>query len=231
MKKLLITLFILLFANSACYAYEVDTTKQGEFQRKVQEVGFKILNANRIEKRIIFNFRKSNSVNAYARYDNHSVTILSGIMTYMDDDAELAGVISHEISHNIDYYSGCLNGYFTRLAINFSPQKYEKKADKKAVDYMVKAGYNPVALIIAMNKFSGNTNWWVWSRFTETHPLTSDRLAYIYEYIYNKYPAYLLQNEYKENIYYQNFLLTSKTAREKIRKNYEINVSDIKKSK
>lgn len=228
MKKLLIVLAVLLFSNSAM-AYEVDTTKQGEFQRKIQEIGFKILNANRIEKRIVFNYRKSNSVNAYAYYNNHSVTILSGIITYMDDDAELAGVISHEISHNMDYYSGCWNGYFTSLAMTFTPQKYEKKADKKAIDLMVKAGYNPVACIIAMNKISGNINWWIWSGFTQAHPLTSERLAYMYEYIYTKYPAYLVDNEYKENAYYQNFLLTSKKAREKIRKNYEINVSNTKK--
>jgi hypothetical protein len=50
----------------------------------------------------------------------------------------------------------------------------------------------------------------------------------MYERIYEKYPAYLVQNDYRENIYYQNFLLTSKEAREKIRKEHEINVSNKK---
>ena len=38
----------------------------------------------------------------------------------------------------------------------------------------------------------------------------------IYEYIYTKYPSILVDNEYKDNIYYQNFLLTSRNNRMKL---------------
>ena len=80
---------------------------------------------------------------------------------------------------------------------------------------MIKAGYDPVALITALNKFCGQSD----SDFGMSHPLTSKRLAYIYEYIYQKYPAYLADNSYKNNIYYQNLLLTSRKDREKIKNN------------
>ena len=111
MKKFILVLAVLLFSGSACQAYDLDNTKDSQYQRKVEEIGFNILNSNRIEKRVVFNYKKSKQVNAYAYYGDHSVTILSGILPYMDDDAELAGVISHEIAHNLDYYDGIWNGY------------------------------------------------------------------------------------------------------------------------
>lgn len=219
MKKLLVVLTVLLLSGLTSQAYDIDLTKDGQYQKKVMEVGFKVLNANRIEKRIVFRYQNNNAVNAYAFSSNKSVVILRGILPYLDDDAELAGIISHEIAHDLDYY----HGFFRRLAMTFDPKKYETKADKKAVDYMIKSGYNPVALIIALNKISGEYK-------GTTHPLTSQRLATIYEYIYAKYPAYLVQNEYKENVYYQNFLLTSKEAREEIREKYTKNVSNVTKN-
>lgn len=219
MKKILSLLVVLLLSGSISQAYDVDLTKGSQYQKKVMEVGFKILNANRIEKRVVFNYQNDGRINAYAFSANKSVVVLRGILPYLDDDAELAGILSHEIAHDLDYY----HGFFRQLAMAFDSKKYETKADKKAVDYMIKAGYNPVAYIIALNKISGEYK-------GSTHPLTSKRLATIYEYIYTKYPAYLVQNEYKENIYYQNFLLTSKDAREEIREKYTKNVSNNKNS-
>ena len=37
----------------------------------------------------------------------------------------------------------------------------------------------------------------------------------IYEYIYTKYPAFLVNNPYQNNVYYQNFLLNSEHNRKK----------------
>lgn len=221
MKKILLMITVLLFTNSISQAYDIDLTKDGQYQKKVMETGFKILNANRIEKRVVFNYTSSKKVNALAYSGDHSAVILQGILPYLEDDAELAGIISHEIAHNIDYY----HGFFRTLAMHtiILKKTYEVKADKKAVDYMVKSGYSPVAYIIAMNKVSGEINWLDSKLY---YPKTSKRLATIYEYIYDKYPAYLVQNEYKENIYYQNFLLTSKDAREKIRAKHIQNVSN-----
>lgn len=213
MKNLLLVFAVLFFTNSACYAYDVDLAKDRQCQKRVMEIGFNILNANRIEKRTIFKYSTSRQVNAVASSLDKSVTVYQGLLPYLDNDAELAGIISHEIAHEQDYYAG----YFRRLAMAFTPKKYEQKADKIAVDYMVKSGYNPVAMIIAFNKILGQED----SDWGATHPLATKRLAYIYEYIYKKYPAYLVDNEYRENVYYQNFLLTSKDARKKFREKLE----------
>jgi predicted Zn-dependent protease len=231
MKKFLIIIGMLVFLSSKCWAYEIDLTKDGQYQQKIMQIGFSILNANKIEKRIVFRYLATSDINASAIWSNKSVNINNGIIIYVEDDAELAGVISHEIAHNLDFYDGWFNGLFKSfLLMTFSSKKYEKKADLRAIDFMVKAGYNPVAFIIQMNKcFGERPHWWILSNMFATHPQTSKRLAYVYEYIYEKYPQYLVNNEYRENIYYQNFLLTSKKIREKIRGKHMINVSNTTK--
>ena len=93
-----------------------------------------------------------------------------------------------------------------------APKKYELVFDKLAVDYMVKAGYNPLGLITFINKSCPQVRQDTFS----TKNLTSKRLANIYERIYTKYPAYLANNEYLYNDYYQNFLLTSQENRKKL---------------
>ena len=70
---------------------------------------------------------------------------------------------------------------------------------------MVKAGYNPIALITFINKAFPQH----YQDVISNKNLTSKRLAVIYEYIYTKYPYYLANNEYFENPHYQNFLLNS----------------------
>ena len=43
----------------------------------------------------------------------------------------------------------------------------------------------------------------------------------VYEYIYKKYPEYLVNNKYLANPYYQNFLITSKENRAKFENKIE----------
>lgn len=207
MKKILVVL-MLMFLGVPAFSYEIDLTKEGKIQEKINQIGFRLLNANRIEKRTIFEFNSRKAVNAvtvsglgYGR----KVVVYRGIIPYLDNEDEIAAILAHEISHIVDSYDGILRGSFSGLGYAFAPKKYELKADKRAVDYMVKAGYNPVGLIIALNKMSAQYRFDMLS----THPLTSKRLVTIYEYIYKKYPTFLANNKYQNNIYYQNFLLTS----------------------
>ena len=86
-----------------------------------------------------------------------------------------------------------------------APKKFELVFDKLAVDYMVNAGYNPLGLITYINKSYPQAR----QDKISSKNLTSKRLAHIYERIYMRYPAFLINNTYLENEYYQNFLLTS----------------------
>lgn len=217
MKKFLfLVIFSLLF--SPAFATEVDLTKDGQMQDYISNIGFKILNANHIEKRMVFYYKPdAKAINACARFRDRGVDFYRGAATYLNNEDEYAAILSHEISHGVDSYDGILKGFFSPFSYTLSPKKYENKADKRAVDYMVKAGYNPVAFIVVMNKIMSQERYDIFS----THALTSKRMMYVYEYIYNKYPEYLANNEYKNNVYYQNFLLTSRTNRIKLQNKIE----------
>ena len=146
--------------------------------------------------------------------DEQIIVVYKDLFNYLENEDELAGILAHEISHSVDYSQGAFKGYFSVISTNLAPKKYEYKADKRAVDYVVKAGYNPLGIITAVQKIASQPryDWYL------SHPLTSKRTATVYEYIYTKYPEYLVQNEYKDNLVYQNFLLTSKENRKKLEK-------------
>jgi predicted Zn-dependent protease len=215
MKKIFVLLCVVFtLSRCTCFATEIDLTRDGKMQKYVSEIGFKILNANRIDKRMVFYYSDKKVMNAFAVTSNRSIYLFRGMSAYLDSEDEYAAVLSHEISHNVDSYDGVLRGYFSSLPYLLAPRKYEEKADKRAVDYMVKAGYNPVAMIVMMSKIFPQTRFeWCYA-----HPISSKRMMYVYEYIYKKYPQYLANNTYQNNLYYQNFLLTSRTSRE----NFEV---------
>lgn len=210
MKKILLV-FAILFIGLTSQADEVFVSsvsldnlwqKLGVKEEKLNIVGAKLLNANQINKRIIFNLNGNNSVNASASYSRKTVSVNKGTFNYIDNDDELAAILAHEIAHNIDYYGG----FGKAIAMFFNSKSYELKADLLAIDYMVKAGYNPVAMITVMNKIGGESVWdWgiLWS-----HPKTSTRLLKVYKYIYVKYPKYL-SSDMTKNINYINWTYTA----------------------
>lgn len=62
----------------------------------------------------------------------------------------------------------------------------EKDADLLSIDYIVKAGYNPLAAISIMYKIGEN-----YVDFWADHPSTDKRIITMYEYIKEKYPEKL----------------------------------------
>jgi len=224
MKRILISLFtIFLLATNITQAHETKQAVNKADLLKVNKVGYQILNANKIPYIMTFELADKKYANACTYYRNNLIMITDELIKYLESDDELAAILAHEISHGVDYRQGALRGYFSYLGNTFNPRKYEYKADKRAVDYLVKAGYNPLAMIISLNKIAAQERY----EWTSTHPLTSRRMAEVYEYIYTKYPQYLVQNIYKDNIYYQNFLLTSKDNRKKL----EVKVNNNSKKK
>lgn len=214
MKKIFILLTaILCFAILPANAIITDDTQSGHIQREINQIGFRILNANKIPYRITF-FYNNNAkiVNASSAFFDRSITIYKGIILIADDEDEIAAILAHEISHSVDGYQGIFRGYFQEVKYILSPKKYEYKADKRAVDYLVNAGYNPLAIIVMFNKTMSQYRYDILG----SHPLSSRRIMEVYEYIYEKYPAFLANNKYSDNIYYQNFLLTSEKNRKKL---------------
>ena len=221
MRKLLILLAAALSICTAAFAGSselISTKSLIEYQNKIDAIGFNILNSNGIEKRTVFDIDIKRYKNAYSRHKDRQIVMYRGLYEKLSSDDEIAAILAHEISHSVDSYNGIFRGYFSGWTHHFATKKYEYKADKRGVDYMVNAGYNPVAMIVAMSKAfpQARYDWWWFS-----HPLTSRRMMEVYEYIYKKYPEYLANNKYKDNLYYQNFLLTSKENRAKFQKKVE----------
>lgn len=208
MKKILVLLGVLLI-GSCSFAEEILVIKnvnmsnfwrkKGIDEEKVLQVGQRIMISNRIPKRVpIFVDSHKDNINAYSSTYDKKVTIYAGMFLYMDNDDELAYVLSHEIAHSVEAYGGMIK----YLAINANSKKYEQKADLNGIDYMVKAGYDPIAAITMGNKIFGEPVW-DWG-FTYTHPKGSKRLLDMYKYIYVKYPQFL-NSPYTQTASYKNF--------------------------
>lgn len=214
MKKVILLLGVLILSQGV-FAYNIS-----EIQARIDSVGTNILNANRIQKRIVFTYNireKKNILSKDRTLTNRQIIVYDGLYQYAQTDDELAGMLSREISTALKSYSGMWGGRIDSIEVFLGSKKFETVADKRAIDYMVKAGYNPLALIVFINKTCPQKR----SDFIGRHNLTSKRLARMYEYITYKYPEYLEDNEFVNNKYYQNFLLTSVVNRrllqEKIR--------------
>lgn len=180
----------------------------GKYEQKVLSVGTKIINANKLDKRIPIQLnREQKVINAYSCYTNKKIVIYYGILSYMDNDDELAYVLGHETAHSLEAY----DGPFKWVNMKFNSQQYEHKADLIGIDLMAKAGYNPIAAITCANKWMPEITF-NFGIFT-SHPKTSKRLMEMYKYIYVKYP-WALSSDMANNVNYQNFLNSSKKERE-----------------
>lgn len=202
--------FFVISTNVCFSADELHLDRAIYHQRAVMETGFRILNANNYDKRMTFYYTTEAKPKIKISNRNKSITVTKGVMPFIDNEDEMAAVLSTAIASVMD----AQNGLFRRFSISFSPRKYEIKADKKAVDLMVNAGYNPVGLINLINKTDNEASFLELNIF---HHKGSERTAYIYHYIYEKYPLFIAKNEYFENPIYQNFLHTTKSDRKKVR--------------
>ncbi|MGN0030444.1 MAG: hypothetical protein ACI37Q_00645 [Candidatus Gastranaerophilaceae bacterium] len=213
-KKFIIGLVaLLIFSNCSMAQCQLQT--ENDIQTKIDFIGTNLLNSNKITKRIVFTYNKKSKkkmLTTDKTLTKRQIIIYDGLYQSVQSDDELAALIAREISTAMKSYSGIWGGMLDTAQVALGSKKFETVADKRAVDYMVNANYNPLALIVFINKNYPQKRFDKFSR----HNLTSKRLARIYEYITYKYPQYLDDEEYLNNPYYQNFLLTSIENRKKL---------------
>lgn len=215
MKKIITLLALLLCTTPVFAATNSNIAKETEIQTRIDSVAVKLLNHNKITKRIIFTYDKKEKKKALSTdkaLTKRQVIIYDGLYQHVQTDDELAAMLAREISIAMKSYDGSFGGWVDSAQVALGSKKFETVSDKRAVDYLVNAGYNPLAVIVFINKTCPQKRHDTFSR----HNLTSKRLARIYEYITYKYPQYLENNEYINNEYYQNFLLTSVENRKKL---------------
>jgi predicted Zn-dependent protease len=145
---------------------------------------------------------QSNTPNAFC-LPGGKVAVYSSIFQYMDNDAELAAVMGHEISHALARHSGerlsqdtmqSVGGTAITLATNQElyatafgmvsdvgvilpysrTQEYE--ADYLGLLLMAKAGYDPRAAVKFWEKFSKVSETSSFGEYFSTHPMSEKRI-------------------------------------------------------
>lgn len=218
MKKTVLSILCMaFFVFNANFAFATTTSWNSETNlKRVNAIGTKILSANKLPQNITFKVSENEEANAYANLDKE-VYIYQGLLNKVENDDELAGVISHEVGHIVNSHlvkQGFFSGFISYIGNNFSSTKaqtasdltkelivlnYSRKgeyeADLTAVDLMVQAGYNPLALISVLNKICGNS-----LDIIESHPSGEKRLMNIFDYANYNYPNIVKAN-YKTDSY------------------------------
>ncbi|MBO0722525.1 MAG: M48 family metalloprotease [Blastocatellia bacterium] len=164
----------------------------------------------------------SNEINAFA-LPGGFLYVNRGLLEAADNEAEVAGVLSHEIAHvaarhGIEQASksellrygslpliffGGIGGYIVQQVASFAlPLTYlkfsrgaEKEADRLGAQYMWASGYDPTALISFFEKLQTQekAKQSTLLRVFSTHPLTGDRIIEVRDLI-SRFPD---RNEYQ----------------------------------
>ena len=183
-------------------------------QNNIDAVGFNLLTSNKIDKRMVFVYNKEAKKvldMTDKTLSRRQILVYDELIRHVSDKNELAACLASEVAKATLSYDGFARGLVTAVQMKSAPKKYQLLYDKLGVDLMYGAGYNPVAMITYLNKVGDQKRF----AFAFTNNKTSVRLANIYEYIYTKYPEYLVYNAYLKTDAYQHFLLTSDSNRRK----------------
>lgn len=232
--RLFLTLLLMLgFLPLAAHAEGEDDPLWGNptYEKKVNALGHRILQANGIQENITFRvLRSSEDMNAFGdRLSGNVVSVNKGLLNYIESDDELAGVLGHEIAHITQRHwrkrlvkrtavkwsvvtaltvavlatdpeaelpepkrsAERRNEGPTPLDLLLNPlyKKYETEADRIGLDYMVKAGYNPLSYEFFMTKLTGDAPFL--HRIISTHPSGMARINAIRHHIATHYPQFV----------------------------------------
>ncbi|MEW5702799.1 MAG: M48 family metallopeptidase [Candidatus Zixiibacteriota bacterium] len=209
--------FILISdAEEAQIGHDVDSTVRAEntllpdtaWQNYLTRVGERIVKVcDRPNLEWEFHVIESDQINAFAIPGGH-VYFYTGILRMMDDEAELAAVMAHEVSHVVGRHSvkslqaalggvlalqialgdrsegaaGKLAGMALGIALTGYGRGHELEADRYGVYYMQKAGYNPSgarSMFTKLAELGGGQSHGFFEKLASTHPETQERIAKI----------------------------------------------------
>ena len=150
-----------------------------------------------------FTVLESETANAFC-LSGGKVAVYSGIFQFIDNDAELATVVAHEIAHALARHGGermswaamqqlgylglkhagggeiseMVYGYGTQLGVMLPfSRKHENEADAIGLILMAKAGFHPAAAVTFWKKFGGDRSPSLIEQWTSTHPGGQERVT------------------------------------------------------
>ena len=221
MKKIKVLVMFLLLGNMV-FAYDEEFINQDEkVKEHISAIFENIIKSNKIDTKITFEYitkPKGKTIDD-PTVTKKKIVFYKECFSHVENDDELAGFLSREVARAVKSASGEWKGFVSMTQVKAAPKKFEIFADKRAVNYMVNAGYNPLGLITYINKVGKCTGI---SKIS--HNTYTKRMAIIYEYIYFNYPYFIKYNEYLKNENYQNFLKNSVTNREMLYEKIKLNL-------
>ncbi len=150
---------------------------------KREELGWKVFVADDI------------TVNASA-YANGNIIIYTGLLQRMQNEAELAFVLAHEMAHFINRHSLQRAVYYESIKKELRPEPYsadvETEADTVGLALYLGAGYPAACAVSGMKRLPPemNLDWMIGSSFLKSifnwrdsersHPRTPDRIALVW---------------------------------------------------
>ena len=194
MKKILAATILFLIFTSAAFA-EVN-------KKSVLRAWKNIARAENFQE-LPINFENDDEPNAWVAYEDngdYSVHVTESLMKILKSEAEIAGVLAHELGHiqlghynnfalsdtvrsimganleNADDLAGAVGKINLELKESSFSREQETDADNYGVKLLIKAGYSPLGLYNAMKRFDENGLGSDENGFN-SHPASEERLA------------------------------------------------------
>ena len=228
MKKVLVFCFSMLLLATPAFASTWNATD------RVPIVGEKILKENELPITTTFQVVEGIADNANTSTTN-IIQISNTDLSYAGNDNEVAAVIANEIGHIINGKASkdklrniakaaitstlsADNKIVTAANSDYVVSKASlsdnKEADITGVDLMIKAGYNPLAMVVVITKMPGST-----FEILTGKPSNSERAMSLFDYLTYNYPSKIKAGygcqEYRTFLAYANPIIEERNSNTK----------------
>ena len=180
---------------SAEFESQVRLVEDATVQQYVDGIGQKLARGANATLPVTVKAIDSNEVNAFS-FPGGFLYINSALILEVDNEAEIASVLAHEMAHVIAHDGmrnvvGTGSALLNSLGLGFLGSSIEKDADRRAIRFMRMAGYNPVAVLRFLEKMQEKQKTKpAIVKLYETHPATTERMRLVLQRIGGSMSSY-----------------------------------------